>query len=197
MIKEYFHNYFLHKSDVTIDLTRNRIDFLNSRSEPWKVTLVDTGQNTKTAGRLSRIRTFVDDGPFLMTYGDGVADIHVNDLIEFHKSKRKIATVTAVQPQGRFGDLQFSEDESIVSSFVEKPSGGTWINGGFFVLEPEVFDRIKGDVAWEQEPLTQLALDRQLAAYRHKGFWKAMDTLRDKRELEKLWSTGAAQWKVW
>jgi glucose-1-phosphate cytidylyltransferase len=197
VIKEYFQNYFLHQSDVTIDLVNNRVDFLNSRSEPWKVTLVDTGQATKTAGRLSRIRPFVEGEPFLMTYGDGVADVDVNALIEFHKSKKKTVTVTAVQPQGRFGDLQFGTDESIVSSFVEKPTGGTWINGGFFVLEPEAFDHIEGDVAWEVEPLTQLARQGQLAAYRHTGFWKAMDTLRDKRELEKLWAAGAARWKVW
>jgi glucose-1-phosphate cytidylyltransferase len=197
-IKEYFANYFLHQSDVTFDLLKNEIDVHNTKCDPWKVTLVDTGLQTLTGGRLKRIKKYVQDGPFHMTYGDGVSNVNLLKLLEFHNSQGKLATVTAVQPAGRFGSLEVAEDCS-VNSFMEKPKGdGAWINGGFFILEPEALDYIADDsTSWELDPLEALAKDNQLAAFKHTGFWKAMDTLRDKHELEKLLQTNKAEWKQW
>ncbi|MBN1824281.1 MAG: glucose-1-phosphate cytidylyltransferase [Endomicrobiales bacterium] len=197
IIKEYFSHYFLHTSDVMIDIGKNTIKTLFSESEPWKITMVDTGVDTMTGGRLKRIEKYVKDEPFMMTYGDGVSDIDIKKLVEFHKKGGKMATVTAVQPLGRFGSLEI--DKNRVTSFLEKPKGDNgWINGGFFVLEPGIFKYIKGDQAiWEQEPMRNIAKDDKLIAYKHTGFWKPMDTLRDKRELEELWSGGRAPWKVW
>lgn len=198
VIKEYFSNYFLHQSDVTIDLIGNKIKYHNSKVEPWKITLVDTGLHTQTGGRIKRIQPFIGSEPFMLTYGDGVGNIDILSLIDFHKKKQKIATVTAVQAPGRFGLLDIDE-EGNVKNFQEKPKGdGSWINGGFFVLEPEVFEYIEGDsTIWEKEPLQRLALENQLAAYKHSGFWHPMDTLRDKNYLENLWQSGQAPWKIW
>ena len=198
VIKEYFANYFLHMADVTIDLNNNKIEVHSAKAEPWRVTLVDTGLNTMTGGRIKRIQKFIGDETFMLTYGDGVGDIDIKTLVEFHKKHGKYATVTAVQPSGRFGALELDEKDNVLS-FREKPRGdGAWINGGFFVLEPAVFDYIEGDeTVWEREPLENLAKDGQLVAYKHRGFWKCMDTLRDKNELEKLWQSGNPPWKVW
>ncbi len=198
IIKEYFANYFLHHSDVTIDLKENKIEVHNCKAEAWKITLVDTGIQTMTAGRLKRVERYIGDRPFMLTYGDGVANIEINKLLEFHNKHGKNATITSVQPSGRFGALQV-DAENRVTSFMEKPKGdGAFINGGFFVLEPEIFKYIAGDdTLWEKEPLENLAKDNQLVAYRHDGFWKPMDTLRDKRELESLWDSGKAAWKIW
>ncbi len=199
VIKEYFANYFLHHCDVTFDFTdsSNRI-IHNRRAEPWRVTLVDTGLNTMTGGRIRRVMEYVGNETFMMTYGDGVGDVRLDRLLEFHKQHGKFATVTSVQPSGRFGALDIDESDN-VSSFQEKPRGdGSWINGGFFVLEPEAFNYIDGDeTVWERKPLEELAKSGQLAAFKHGGFWKPMDTLRDKKELESLWDTGTAPWKVW
>lgn len=199
VIKEFFANYFLHNSDVTFDLQENSMKIHNSSSEPWKVTLVDTGQETMTGGRLKRIAPFLTDNEdFCMTYGDGVSDVNISDLIKFHKFHNKLATLTATQPPGRFGVLEFKE-QTKVSSFREKPSGdGNWINGGFFVLNKKVIDCIKDDsTVWEKEPLESLANQEQLQAFFHKGFWQPMDTLRDKNHLESLWSNGKAPWCKW
>lgn len=198
VIKEYFSNYNLHMSDVTFNFSDNSITTHSRNVEPWKITLVDTGEGTMTGGRLRRIRDYLDDEPFCMTYGDGVADVDIQKLVRFHHEHGAAATVTAVQPAGRFGALDI-QDENVVRGFKEKPSGdGSWINGGFFVLNPEVLDRVDGDgTVWEQEPLESLARDGQLQAFRHEGFWQAMDTLRDKRALEELWSQGTAPWKLW
>ncbi|MFH1666485.1 MAG: glucose-1-phosphate cytidylyltransferase [Elusimicrobiota bacterium] len=199
VIKEYFSHYFLHMSDITIDLEKNETHIQSTSSEPWKVTLVDTGYETLTGGRLKRIEKYIGKETFMMTYGDGVGDININELIEFHKKNRKLATLTGVYPSGRFGVLNINESNK-VKSFLEKPRGvGGWINSGFFVLEPEVFNYIKqGDrTIWEREPLEQLANDGQLLVYKHGGFWKCMDTLRDKIELKELWKTGKSPWKVW
>lgn len=197
IIKEFFANYFLHTSDVTIDLKDNKIEVHSVKAEPWKVTLVDTGLNTMTGGRIKRIKPFVENQTFMLTYGDGVGNIDIKKLLEFHKSHGKYATLTAVQPSGRFGALHLEGDK--VKEFEEKPKGdGAWVNGGFFVLEPQIFDYIEGDeTIWEKEPLENLAKDGQLMAYRHTGFWKPMDTLRDKRELELLWQSGNPPWKIW
>ncbi len=197
MIKEYFANYFLHMSDVTIDLQKNKLEIHNVRAEPWRITLVDTGLNTMTGGRIKRIQQYVGNETFMLTYGDGVGNIDIKKLVDFHKSHGKLATVTAVQPLGRFGALTIEGDR--VFSFKEKPKGdGSWINGGFFVLEPGIFKYIQGDeTIWEKEPLENLSKEGQLMAYKHTGFWKAMDTLRDKRELETLWQSGNPPWKVW
>jgi len=197
-IKEYFANYVLHMSDVTIDLKHNRVELHESRAENWHVTLVDTGEETMTGGRIKRIRPYVDGESFLLTYGDGVADIDIAALIASHKRAGTLATLTAVRPQGRFGALDLGDD-NIVTSFSEKPPGdGGYINGGFFVLEPGIFDYIQDDVTiWERAPLEHLAADHQLSAYVHDGFWQPMDTLRDKNLLEQLWSEGHAPWKVW
>lgn len=198
VIKEYFLNYFYHTSDITVDLQSGKISIHNSYTENWRVTLVDTGLNTMTGGRVKRIKNFVGNETFMLTYGDGVSDVNLNDLLDYHKNHGKLATVTAVQPAGRFGTLTINET-GLVSKFVEKPAGdGAWINGGFFVLEPQIFDYIEGDhTVWEREPLEKLAEEGNLVAYKHYGFWKAMDTLRDKMELEKIWQDGNAPWKIW
>jgi glucose-1-phosphate cytidylyltransferase len=198
VIKEYFANYFLHMSDVTFHMRTNSMEVHRKQVEPWEITLVDTGDATMTGGRLKRVRSYVADEPFCFTYGDGVADVDISSLVAHHASQGRLATVTAVQPPGRFGALQFG-DKSSVSGFQEKPQGdGAWINGGFFVLDPAVIDRIEGDTTtWEQEPLKGLAADGQLTAYRHDGFWQPMDTLRDRQYLEELWAQARAPWKVW
>lgn len=198
VIKEYFANYFLHQSDVTIDLSKNNIEIHKTKAEHWRITLVDTGLNTMTGGRILRIKEYIRDDTFLLTYGDGVGDVNIKKLVSFHKKQKKLATVTAVQPIGRFGAMDISE-KFIVTSFQEKPKGdNAWINGGFFVLEPKVLDYIKDDsTIWEREPLEKLAHDKQFVAYKHRGFWKPMDTLRDKKDLELQWEKGTAPWKVW
>ncbi|WP_342243469.1 glucose-1-phosphate cytidylyltransferase [Pseudomonas sp. OTU5201] len=197
VIKEYFANYFLHMSDVTFDMSKNTMEVHQRYVEPWRVTLVDTGEETLTGGRLRRVREHLGDEPFCFTYGDGVADIDIGALVDFHHSHGKPATVTAIQPPGRYGALGL--DEERVGSFQEKPAGdGSWINGGFFVLDPSVIDYIDGDQSsWEGAPLMQLAANDKLMAFRHRGFWQAMDTLRDKNQLNDLWYGGRAPWKVW
>ena len=197
VIKEYFANYFLHMSDVTFDMRGNDMKVHQKHVEPWRVTLVDTGENTLTGGRLKRVQEYIGSDSFCLTYGDGVADVDIGALIAFHKKHGKRATVTAIQPPGRYGALDLND--SLVSSFQEKPAGdGAWINGGFFVLEPSVLDIIEGDkTSFESTPLVKLAEHRSLHAYQHKGFWQAMDTLRDKNQLEDLWNTGHPPWKVW
>jgi glucose-1-phosphate cytidylyltransferase len=198
VIKEYFANYFLHMSDVTFDMQNNRMEVHQRNAEPWRVTLVDTGEATLTGGRLKRIAKYVkDEEAFCFTYGDGVADINITALAAFHKQHGKRATITAVQPPGRYGSLDMDGDT--VRAFVEKPPGdGAWINGGFFILSPSCLDLITGDsVSWEGEPLNQLAALGELTAYQHHGFWQPMDTLRDKNHLEELWQTGKAPWKMW
>ena len=197
VIKEYFANYFLHMSDVTFDMANNSMEVHQQFAEPWRVTLVDTGQETLTGGRLKRVHQYVQDETFCLTYGDGVSDVNLRALIEFHQEHKRKATVTAIQPPGRYGALKLSGQQ--VHSFQEKPAGdGAWINGGFFVLEPEVLDMIEGDdTSWESEPLQQLAQQGELMAYPHKGFWQAMDTLRDKTYLEDLWEKELAPWKIW
>ncbi len=198
-IKEYFAHYFLHEADVTFDFRMSNQQFVhNHHAEPWKVTLVDTGLNTMTGGRVKRIQPYIGNEPFMMTYGDGVSDVDIHKLVEYHKSHGKLATVTSVQPSGRFGLLALSE-ENIVQGFQEKPKGdGGWINGGFFVLQPEVFNYIENDsTIFERAPLENLAKDNQLVAYKHEGFWQPMDTMRDKDNLESLWQKNKAPWKVW
>lgn len=197
IIKEYFSNYGLHLSDVTLDLVNQQVTIHRRDVEPWKITLINTDENTMTGGRLKRIRPYLDDEPFYMTYGDGVADVDMRALTAFHLSHGADATVTAVQPGGRFGALRL--DGAVVQGFQEKPSGdGGWINGGFFVLHPRTLDRVEGDeTVWEREPLEGLAADGQLRAFYHRGFWQAMDTLRDKRHLEDLWEKGKAPWRTW
>ena len=198
LIKEYFANYFLHKSDVVINLADNSLKVLGSQAEPWKVTLVDTGVNSMTGGRIKRIAQHIGDEAFLLTYGDGVSDVNITDLISFHKANGKLCTVTSVQPSGRFGALNIG-DNNEVHSFMEKPKGdGSWINGGFFVCQPGVFNYIEGDdTTWEREPMENIAQDGQMDTYHHNGFWKPMDTLRDKQELEADWQSGNAKWKKW
>jgi glucose-1-phosphate cytidylyltransferase len=197
IIKEYFANYFLHMSDVTLDMANNKMEVHQKGAEPWRVTLVDTGENTQTGGRLKRIAAYVKDEEFCFTYGDGVADVNIRELIAFHKSQKVKATVTAVQPPGRFGALVL--EDKLITSFQEKPEGdGGWINGGFFVLSPKVIDYIKDDgTVWEREPMERLAREHALAAYFHRGFWQPMDTLRDKNHLEELWAGSSPPWKVW
>ena len=197
LIKEYFANYFLHMSDVTFDFRANKTIVHQHAAEPWTVTLVDTGEHTMTGGRLRRIREHLTDGAFLMTYGDGVCDVNLCDLIAFHKERRASATLTAVQPPGRFGVIDIEENK--ICGFQEKPQGeASWINGGYFVLEPSVLDLIDDDsTVWERGPLETLASSGQLAAFKHSGFWQPMDTLRDKILLEELWASGSAPWKVW
>ncbi|WP_078014581.1 glucose-1-phosphate cytidylyltransferase [Hymenobacter sp. CRA2] len=200
MIKQYFADYFLHSADVTFRMDRNEMQVHRQNAEPWTVTLVDTGQETMTGGRLRRVREFVGDSTFCMTYGDGVGDIDIREAIRFHRQQGALATLTAVRQPGRFGVFNLNEGAGLINSFTEKPEGGEtpWINGGFFVLEPEVFDYLEGDdTVWEKAPLERLALDGRLAAYRHQGFWQPMDTLRDKNMLEEMWQRGAAKWKVW
>jgi glucose-1-phosphate cytidylyltransferase len=199
-IKEYFANYFLHQTDLTLDLGTNQIEYHRSESENWKITLVDTGKDSMTGGRIGRIRPYIGNEPFMLTYGDGVADIDVSKLLAFHKAHGRHLTVTAIQPSGRFGALEMDEATGQVASFREKPRGdGAWINGGFFVCQPEVFDYIRqGDATiWEQGPLNSLAADGQLVGYRHEGFWRPMDTLKDKMDLNEMWNTGQAAWKMW
>ena len=197
MVKEYFANYFLHTSDVTFDLANNRMDVHQQHAEPWRVTLVDTGDQTQTGGRLKRVARYLDGGTFCFTYGDGLADIDITAQLEFHRTRAGLATMCAVQPPGRFGAIDIQDNR--ITRFEEKPSGdGSWINGGFFILEPGVFDYIKGDTTiWERDPLEALARDGQISAYTHAGFWQPMDTLRDKLKLEELWQSGHAPWKVW
>jgi glucose-1-phosphate cytidylyltransferase len=197
-IKEYFANYFLHQSDITIDLKNNQLEVHNNTSEPWKVTLLETGLHTMTGGRIKRAKDFIGDEPFLLTYGDGVSNVDINALLSFHKKHGKAVTMTAVQPEGRFGALQTDANDKVLS-FMEKPKGdGSWINGGFFVCEPKVLDYIQDDTTvFEQKPLEQLAAEGELYTYRHTGFWKCMDTLRDKVRLNELWDSGQAQWKSW
>ena len=197
VIKEYFANYFLHMSDVTIDMEHNKMEVHQKGAEPWRVTLLDTGEETQTGGRLKRVAGYLGEEDFCFTYGDGVADVNIPELIAFHKSNKVKATMTAVQPPGRFGALVLKDH--LITSFQEKPKGdGGWINGGFFVLSPKVIDYIVGDTSvWEREPLEGLAKDQQLAAYFHRGFWQPMDTLRDKGLLEELWASGNAPWKCW
>lgn len=196
MIKEYFANYFLHMSDVTIDIKKNKIDIHQINAEPWRITLVDTGDDTMTGGRVKRIKKYIDD-TFCLTYGDGLSDVNIINTISFHKKNRLFATLTAVQPPGKFGALIINGYK--VKTFQEKPKGdSSWINGGFFVFEPEVIDYIKNDKTMlEREPLENLTRDEQLGAYVHKGFWQPMDTLREKNHLEELWNSGKAPWKVW
>lgn len=197
VIKDYFHHYYMHEADMTIDLSKNLIQYHNSQSEPWVVTLVDTGLNTMTGGRIKRIQPYIGNETFMLTYGDGVSDVNIHDLVEFHKKNGRYATLTAVQPSGKFGALEIDQKND-VHSFQEKPKGdGAWINGGFFVLEPQIFNYIKqGDeTVWEREPLEKLAKDNQLSAFKHEGFWHPMDTLRDKNELESLWNADNAPWK--
>ena len=199
VIKEYFANYFLHMSDVTFDMERNTMDVHQRKAEPWRVTLVDTGDLTMTGGRLGHLRPYLsDENAFCMTYGDGVSDVDIGALIAFHRRHGGDATVTAVQPSGRYGALVVADNDQ-VDGFIEKPRGdGGWINGGFFVLSPHCLDLIENDqTIWEQRPLETLATTGQLHAFRHEGFWQPMDTLRDKVHLEQLWSTGTAPWKIW
>jgi len=198
LIKEYFANYFLHMSDVTFDMAKNDMQVHQRHAEPWRVTLVDTGDDTKTGGRLRRVAGYVKgEDAFCFTYGDGVGNVDVTRAIAFHKEQGKLATLTATQPPGRFGSLQL--DGNRVTTFAEKPDGdGGWINGGFFVLSPKVLDYIAGDeTLWEREPMERLAREGQMSAYFHHGFWQPMDTLRDKTHLEELWSSGKAPWKIW
>jgi glucose-1-phosphate cytidylyltransferase len=200
MIKEYFMHYYLHNSDITIDVASNKMDVLNTNTENFRVTLVETGLNTKTAGRLKQVQKYVGDEDFMLTYGDGVADINISELLSFHKKNGRIATVTAIQPEARFGGMVLDKDGKVVH-FKEKPTGdGKWINGGFFVLKPAVFKYLEGtmeDVMWEDSPMETLSNNGQLVAYRHKGFWKCMDAMRDKIELESLWQNNQAKWKTW
>jgi len=198
VIKEYFANYFLHSSNVTFDMANNKMEVHQNNAEPWRVTLVDTGEKTMTGGRLKRVREYLDDEDFCFTYGDGVADVNIKALVQFHKQHHKLATVTAVQPPGRYGSLDI-QDGTSVRGFLEKPQGdGGWVNGGFFVLSPQVLDLIADDTtSWEIEPMQKLARDRKLNAYHHKGFWQPMDTLREKTYLDELWVAGKAPWKTW
>ncbi len=197
LIKEYFTNYFLHNSDVTLDLANNDIEVHHKFAEPWKVTLVDTGINTMTGGRLKKIEPYIENNTFCFTYGDGLSNINISNLISFHKKNQTAATLTAVQPPGRFGILKLNGDK--VTAFAEKPAGdGSWINGGYFILEPSIFNYLENDsTIWEREPLEKLAKENQLSAFKHTGFWHPLDTLRDKNYLENLWSKGNAPWKIW
>lgn len=199
MIKEYFANYVLRMSDFTFDLRRNKMEVLRNGVESWKVTLIETGEKTMTGGRLKRVRDYVGDETFCFTYGDGVSDINLRELIDFHHQQKGLATLTAVQPPGRFGAFSLGREATKVKAFREKPQAdGGWVNGGFFVLEPGAIDYIEGDsTVWEREPLEKLAQVQMLSAYKHTGFWQPMDTLRDKLVLDELWSSGKAPWKVW
>jgi glucose-1-phosphate cytidylyltransferase len=199
MIKEYFANYLLRMSDVTFDLRENRTEIHQNGTEPWRVTLVDTGLNTMTGGRINRVKDYVGDETFCLTYGDGVTDVNIGELITFHRKERALATLTAVQSPGRFGAFNLGQGETKISAFKEKPLGdGAWINGWFFVVEPGVFEYIEGDsTIWEREPMERLAREGKLFAFKHNGFWQPMDTLRDKNVLEAMWDSGKAPWKVW
>jgi glucose-1-phosphate cytidylyltransferase len=199
-IKEYFMDYYMHNSDMTIELESNKVNIHYTQAESFKVTLVDTGLNTKTAGRLQRIKKYVGDEPFMLTYGDGLCDINMSELIKFHRDHGKLATVSAVQPEARFGGMELGKD-NLVNIFKEKPAGdGQWINGGYFVLSTGIFNYLGAqadDTMWEDDPLENLSKDSQLMAYKHSGFWKCMDAMRDKIELENLWANQKAKWKVW
>ena len=199
VIKEYFATYSLHMSDVTFDLRINNMEVHQNDTEPWKVSLIDTGEKTTTGGRLKRIKEYIGNETFCLTYGDGLTDVNIKNLINFHRNQKTIATLTAVQSPGRFGAFRLDRNQQKISAFQEKPKGdGAWINGGFFVLEPSVLDYIADDATvWEREPLENLSNDGQLAAYRHHGFWQPMDTLRDKMVLEELWQSGKPPWRVW
>lgn len=200
VIKEYFANYFMHQSDITFDLKNNKIEIINNKTESWKVTILDTGLNTQTGGRILRAKEHLKDNTFMLTYGDGVCDINIQKLLEFHKNHGKAITMTAVQPEGRFGAMELDDSNNKVLQFMEKPKGdGAWINGGFFVCEPKVFDYIdkNDETIWERSPLENIAKDNQLYAYKYNGFWKPMDTLRDKMQLEELWNKNKAPWKTW
>src|SRR5687767_4165721 len=199
VIKEYFANYFTNQADVTFDLANNRMEVHRAKVEPWRVTLVDTGANTQTGGRLRRVREHLGNEPFCFTYGDGVSDVNITKLVEFHKSRKRLVTLTAARSPGRFGALLLDEHGTRVATFHEKPKGdGLWINGGFFVVDPKAIDYIAEDsTAWEKGPLDKIAEEGQLSAFTHDGFWQPMDTLRDKVYLEDLWSKGQAPWKMW
>ena len=199
IIKEYFANYSLHLSDITFDLKNNRTHVHQNETEPWKVTLVHTGENTMTGGRIKRIQSYLGNETFCLTYGDGVSNVDIQDLVQFHKAQKALVTLTAVQPPGRFGAFSLGHGQNKIVTFKEKPQGdGAWINGGFFVLETAALNYIDGDdTVWEREPMERLAKEGKIAAYRHQGFWQPMDTLRDKNFLENLWASGEAPWKVW
>ncbi len=199
IIKEYFANYFLHQSDVTIDVQNNKLEVHNTFSENWKITLVETGANTLTGGRIKRIQKYIGEERFMLTYGDGVSNVDIPSLVKFHESNKKLCTVTAVQPSGRFGVLQINENELVESFHEKRPEDTGWINGGYFVCEHEVFDFIKqgDDTIWEREPLENLAKEKQLGSYKHRGFWRPMDSLKDKMDLNELWNKGKAEWKIW
>ena len=199
LIKEYFSKYFLHMSDITFDLRKNNVKVHQNGTEPWKVTLVDTGEKTMTGGRLKRVKEYIENHTFCLTYGDGVSDLDITELIAFHKGQKTLATLTAVRPPGRFGAFDLERNQHKIATFREKPKGdGAWINGGFFVLEPDVIEYIKDDSSvWKQEPMEKLALNGMLSAHRHYGFWQPMDTLRDKNLLEELWQGDQCPWKVW
>jgi len=199
VIKDYFHHYYMHQADMSIDLGRNTTEYHNSSAEPWRVTLIDTGLNTMTGGRIKRIQKYTENEAFLLTYGDGVSDVNIPELVKSHKRSGKLASLTAVQPSGKFGAIDIDSNGSILS-FKEKPKGdGAWINGGFFVCQPGIFDYIRdGDeTIWERGPLEAMANDGKLSAFKHEGFWQPLDTLRDKNELEKLWGSEKAPWKLW
>jgi glucose-1-phosphate cytidylyltransferase len=200
VIKEYFMNYFMHNADITVDLGNNKVEIHDTNAEAFKVTLVETGLNTKTAGRLKQVQKYIGDEDFMLTYGDGVSDINIHDLIAFHKSHNKLATVSAVQMDARFGGMDLGTKGEVVSFKEKAKDDSKWINGGFFVLKPAIFKYLEGDMnemMWEEEPLEKLTNDNQLVAFQHKGFWKCMDALRDKLELEELWKNNTAKWKVW
>ena len=197
VIKEYFANYFLHTSDVTFDIAKNKMKVHQNNSEPWRVTLIDTGNETQTGGRVKRVKDYIGDETFCLTYGDGIGKIEIEESIKFHKKMGKLATLTGVLPPGRFGSLKIQDD--LITSFMEKPLGdGAWVNGGFFVLEPKVLDYIDGDsTVWEKEPINRLVTDNEVAVFKHNDFWQGIDTLRDKNMIQKLWDSGNAPWKVW
>lgn len=200
LIKEYFMHYYMHNSDLTIDLGSNKVDVHDSHNELFKVTLIETGLDTKTAGRLKQVKKYVGNEEFMLTYGDGVCDVDITELLSYHKRHNKIATVTAIQLDARFGGMDLGRNGDVISFREKTKDESKWINGGFFVLKPDVFNYLDGDmknVMWEDEPLEKLTLDNQLAAYKHKGFWKCMDAMRDKIELESLWQSGKAKWKIW
>jgi glucose-1-phosphate cytidylyltransferase len=199
VIKEYFANYFLHRSDITFDLKHNNIEVHQNGVEPWKVTLIDTGEKTMKGGRIKRVKDYIGNETFCMTYGDGVSNVDIGQLIDYHREQKTLATLTAVQPPGRFGAFKLETEQSKVFAFKEKPQNEeAWVNSGFFVLEPAVMEYIAGDSTdWEQEPMEKLAQDGELSAYKHYGFWQPMDTLRDKMVLEELWQNGEAPWKIW
>ncbi|HKG70114.1 MAG TPA: glucose-1-phosphate cytidylyltransferase [Segetibacter sp.] len=198
VIKEFFANLFLHLSDVTIDISNNEIQVHNSPVDKWKITLVETGSHTMTGGRIKRVKKYIDNERFMLTYGDGVSDVNINQLISFHEQKGKMCTVTAVQPSGRFGVLQINDNNEVESFHEKRAEDSGWINGGFFVCEPGIFDFIEGDdTMWERNPLEAIAQQKQLASYKHRGFWKPMDSLKDKMDLNELWNTDKAYWKAW